>query len=73
MPDKLQNRLRCQKGIDDHMLDRFGRFMVVDHFMKFEPRCAKFVYLVGILDVVTNLVVQYACGVDETEGPFVRL
>jgi hypothetical protein len=55
------------------MLDRFGRFMVVDHFMKFEPRCAKFVYLVGILDVVTNLVVQYACGVDETEGPFVRL
>jgi hypothetical protein len=41
MPRKLQNGLRSQEGINDHILDRFGSFMVVEDFVKSEPGCTK--------------------------------
>ena len=37
MPRKLQYGFRSHEGVNDHIFDRFGGFMVVAHLMKFEP------------------------------------
>ena len=73
MPHKLQNWLGDQEGVNYHILDGFGRFMIVDHFMKFEPGCVEVVYLVGILNVVANLIVQHSCRVYESKDINIHL
>ena len=65
MAHKLQNGLRSQEGIDNHILDRFGGFMVVDAPVKFEAGCTKVINLVRNLEVVTNLKNIDACRVYE--------
>ncbi len=59
MAHKLQNGLRSQEGIDDHILDRFGSFMVVDAPVKFEAECTK------VINLVRNLENIDACRVYE--------
>ena len=43
MTRKLQNGLRSQESINDHILDRIGSFMVVENFVKSEPGCTKII------------------------------
>ena len=42
--------------------------MVVYALMQAEAGIAEFIYLVCIFDVITNLVFDHPCRVDETEG-----
>ena len=39
--------------------------MIVPYFMKFEPGLAKIINVICVFDMVTDLVIENACGIDE--------
>lgn len=47
-----------KKSVDDHVFDGFCSFVIVNDLVKLEPGGTKLIYLVCVLDIVTDLVVE---------------
>ena len=56
-----------EQSVDDHVLNRLGCFVIVDHLVHFEARGTYFVDQIRVFDVVADLIVVHSSRVDESK------